>query len=70
MKEMKITVLKKHLKEIGYVHKKGTNISIEVKYKIYESYSEKHKKQSKNKFCKYLKEFGISRTVIKKIIQI
>jgi hypothetical protein len=70
MEEMKITVLQKYLKETLYIHKKGKNISIELKYKIYQAYNEKKKKQSKNKFCDYLKEFGISRTSIKEIIQI
>jgi hypothetical protein len=36
---------------------KKKNISIELKQKIYEAYSEKYKNQSKNKFCDYLKEF-------------
>jgi len=70
MEEMKITVLKRYLKETGYKHKKRTNINTDVKHKIYEAYNEKHKNQSKNKFCEYLREFGISRTSIKEIIRI
>ena len=70
MEEMKITVLVKYLKETGFQHTKNKNISIELKQKIYESYYEKIKTMSKNRFCIYLKPFWISRTSIKEIISI
>ena len=70
MEEMKITVLVKYLKEKGFQHTKNKNISIELKQKIYESYYEKIKTMSKNRFCIYLKPFWISRTSIKEIISI
>jgi len=57
MKEMKITVLVNYLKETGFHHSKNKNISIELKQKIYESYYEKIKTMSKNRFCNYLKPF-------------
>jgi hypothetical protein len=56
-KIMKITNLVKYLKEIKYKHKKGKNIDNEIKLKIYESYTQKSKTMSKNKFCSYLKPF-------------
>jgi hypothetical protein len=70
MIDMKITRLKAHLQETWYNQVKKKNISIELKQKIYESYSEKCKSQSKNKFCEYLKEFWIWKTTIKEIIKI
>ncbi len=70
MEEMKITVLAKHLKETEFMHSKNSNISIDLKQKIYEAYYEKAKNQSINKFCEYLKVFWISRTNIKEIIRI
>jgi hypothetical protein len=57
MEEMKITVLAKHLKETEFMHSKNSNISIDLKQKIYEAYYEKAKNQSINKFCEYLKVF-------------
>jgi len=67
---MKITRLRSHLKETWYMRVKKKNINTDLKYKIYEAYNEKCKKQSKNKFCEYLKEFWIWKTTIKEIMQI
>jgi hypothetical protein len=57
MEEMKVTKLVKYLKETSYIHKKNKNISLNLKHKIYESYYEKAKNQSKNKFGEYFKSF-------------
>jgi len=70
MKEMKISRLVKYLKETNFYHTKNKNISIEIKQKIYESYYEKCKNMSKNRFCSYLIPFWISKTSIKEIIRI
>ena len=69
-KIMTITNLVKYFKEIKYKHKKNNNINLEIKYKIYQSYSEKSKTMSKNRFCSYLKAFWITISRTKKIIQI
>lgn len=70
MQEMKISRLVKYLKETWFKHTKNTNIDIDIKYKIYESYAEKTRTMSKNTFCSYLTFFWISRTQIKEIIKI
>ena len=57
MQEMKISRLVKQLKEIGFKHLKNTNLPIDIKHKIYESYAEKMSTMSKNKFCSYLTSF-------------
>lgn len=69
-KEMKITSLVKYLKNIKYKHTKWKNIDIEIKQKIFESYFEKSKKMSKNRFCRHLKPFWLVSSRIKEIIKI
>jgi hypothetical protein len=70
MQEMKISRLVWHLKETWFEHIKNTNLAIELKHKIYESYAEKICSMSKNKFCSYLTTFRISKTQIKEIIKV
>lgn len=70
MQEMKISRLVKYLKETWFKHIIHTNIDICIKHKIYESYAEKIKNMSKNKFCSYLTSFWLSKTVIKEIIKV
>ena len=70
MQEMKISRLVKYLKETWFKHIKNTNLPVSLKHKIYESYAEKVKNMSKNKFCSYLTSFWISKTRIKEIIKV
>lgn len=70
MQEMKITRLVQYFKETGYKHIKNTNLAINIKHKVYESYAEKTKSMSNNKFCSYLTPFWLSKTGIKEIIKI
>ena len=65
---MKITNLIKYLKDKGYYHKKGTNVSPEIKSKVYTSYKNKTDGMSVNKFCNYLKTVWLSRSTVKNII--
>ncbi len=69
MKEMKVNRLIKYLKLIKYKHKKWKNIEPYICCKIYESYKEKMKTMSKNKFVKYFQQFRISRWSILNIIE-
>ena len=70
MQEMKVTKLVAYLKEIEYHHEKWKNIDLDIKYKIYQSYSEKSRNMSQNTFCKHIKPFWISISRTKNIIQI
>ena len=69
-KIMTITNLLKYLKKINYKHQKGKNIDLEIKLKVYESYTQKSINMSKNRFCSYLKPFWITISRTKKIIEI
>lgn len=70
MEKMKVSRLVKYLKDIWFKHIANKNIDVGIKHKIYESFSEKTKTMSKNKFCLYLTSFWISKTQIKEIIKI
>ena len=65
---MKITNLIKYLKDNCYYHKRGTNVSSEIKSKVYASYINKTNGMSVNKFCNYLKTVWLSRSTVKNII--
>ena len=67
---MKITRLVEYLQETAFLHDTGKNIPINVKHKIYESYAERMKTMSTNRFCLYLNPFWIKRTSVKEIIKI
>ena len=70
MQEMKITRLVQYFKETGFKHVKNTNLDINIKHKVYESYAEKTKTMTKNKFCSYLIPFWITKTRVKEIIKV
>ena len=70
MQEMKISRLVQYLKETWFKHVVNKNLAVRLKHKIYESYAEKTKSMSKNKFCSYLTSFWISKTSIKEIIKV
>ena len=70
MQEMKISRLLKYLKETWFKHVRNKNLAVSIKHKIYESYSEKTRTMSINKFCSYLTPFWISKTRVKEIIKI
>ena len=70
MQEMKITKLTNYFKKTWFQHVRNTNLPINIKHKIYESYAEKMRHMSKNRFCSYLEPFWISKTRIKEIIKI
>ena len=67
--EMKITNLVNYLKETCFTHNNNKNIDPNTKYLIFESYTEKSKTMSKNKFCDYLKPLWLTRWSILNIIK-
>jgi len=67
---MKITRLVNYLKQIKYCHDPWKNVDIDICHKVYESYMEKCKSMSKNRFCEYLKHLWFPRSTVMSIIDI